>query len=53
MKLYEAKNIIKKTFGQTFKKYFLHFNLKIREHNKIVKVDNFIKLPLEKQQETF
>lgn len=41
-------------FTEIYDKYFLHYNVKIQEFkNKIIKEENFLALPLEKQKEMF
>lgn len=41
-------------FTELYEKYFLHYNVKIQEFkNKIIKEENFLQLPLERQKEMF
>lgn len=41
-------------FTELYDKYFLHYNVKIQEFkNKIIKEENFLQLPLDKQKEMF
>ncbi|MFW6025891.1 MAG: DNA methyltransferase [Candidatus Woesearchaeota archaeon] len=48
--LEELKNL----FNKLYNKYFLNYNVKIKEFKeKIIKESNFIKLPLERQKEMF
>lgn len=52
----QAENFeeLENMFSEIYEKYFLHYNVKIQEFkNKIIKEENFLALPLEKQKEMF
>lgn len=50
----ESINDLIALFDELYDKYFLHYNVKIQEFkNKIIKEENFLQLPLDKQKEMF
>lgn len=55
-KIAECKSLkeLEKLLNELSEKYFLHYNVKLKEFkDKIIHKDNFVKLPLKKQQEMF
>lgn len=50
----ESFEELERLFTQLYDKYFLHYNVRIQEFkNEVLKEDNFLKLPIEKQKEMF